>query len=1804
MSKASSDCGTPRIFNLFQSVDRAFKLSALCILVAAFVPASSVGAQCVGGAPDGIADVTEFCDDGNDAAGDGCTDTCTVEPDWSAANAISFSNSALDINDYSGASASWTFAGDNSWARQTVNTSSPTVGLFGVDAMRGTYAVELEVETTSDNDFIGIVLGFEDGDPSNSSADFLLIDWKQQDQNQTGTGVPATRGLALSHATGIPDTTDFWGHECPSASACVKELTRSATLGDTGWTDNFAHTFHVTYRADRLLVMVDGFVQFDVKPSDFPGEFPSNVFPSGEIGFYSLSQAQSTTRNIATIGASVLNFTTVNDGNVYVAAGSGATTINVADYLSDSDDSLDPNLILVTSVTGAATAVDPTSGALPGTIEVTPDDDSISTSYAITYTACDDHPIVPDCDTATVTVHYGIACGNSIVETGESCDDGNTATGDGCGATCLLEDGETCTSGAQCESTLCDTVGSNTCEPVNACGNGVVEGSEACDDGGTATGDGCDDSCLKELDESCSINAECASTLCDTVGSNTCEPVDTCGNGAVEGSEACDDGGTATGDGCDDSCLKELDESCSANAECASTLCDTVGSNTCEPVDSCGNGVVEGSEACDDGGTATGDGCDDSCLKELDESCGANAECASGICDLSEASPVCEPADTCGNSVVEGLEGCDDGNAVSLDGCSSTCFIEEGFGCSTGSQCETGQCDAGGLGCVFCLDDQSGTAIDTGCGGIAPYCVASGMFPFCSSACADDGSGATDIGCSGSDNACDVSGSNPTCVDCTETADCAAGDACDVSSNSCVEGCFDDTDCPDGNAPVCDTSVSSPGACVACINDQAGANPDEGCTNGALPVCNGASGEAGSACVFCLDDMSGGAMDTGCTAAGMALCDTSVAGGACVECLADEDCPGLKVCTDDDACDYPDSDDDGIRDDVDVDDDGDGIVDTEEGGGTDWSLDDDGDGVPDYTDPDAVTCADAEPDGICDALPIEVDADGDGLPNHLDLDSDADGLPDTTEGHDADGDGLADSVSVGDDDDGDGLDDAFDADCAGMLGACAADGIVAPLPDRDGDGAPDYLDADSDNDGLLDRVEGFDGDADGQPEALPSGEDADGDGLDDAFDIDQGGIGATGQDRDSDGRPDYIDQDSDGDGIADRVECADPTSCADSDGDGAPDFLDTDSDDDGIFDAIEGHDGDADGAPDFEPLGMDDDEDGLDDAYDLDMAGGVPATTPDRDNDGKPDYQDPDDDGDGVGSAFECPDPLSGCPDGDSDGTPDYLDPDTIPADTDGDGIPDEVECAGNIAGCVDTDDDGNPDHMDPDDDDDGVPTATECGVDPDACDADRDGKPNHRDIDSDGDGISDTVECSTTASCEDSDSDGTPDYLDEDSDGDGIVDLIEGHDADMNGVADRAPLDADTDGDGLDDAFDADNSGTSAPIQNTDGDAVPDFQDPDDDDDGSDTVFECADPGAVCPDGDNDGTPDYLDGDDRPVDTDGDGIPDVLECPAPGDPVGVPEDCPDTDDDGDPDFDDPDDDDDGIDTADENYDGDNDPSNEDSDGDGTPDYLDPDDDDDGEATLDECADFAAGCSDSDGDGRPDYLDVCGDDTVSVIDLASGWEECDDGNAVDGDGCDSSCRIESDVPDSDGDGIPDTVECPAPGNPLQPASCRDTDDDGTPDFDDEDDDGDGIPTADESPDGDSDPTDDDTDDDGTPNYLDDDDDGDGIDTADELDASNTLGDDDPDDDGLVNWLDTDSDGDGTDDGDEAGDENGNGIPDYLEELEEPQGPGRLILQGGRGVGCSVGAPGQGGSSGALLLLLLGFGLVIRRYRRS
>lgn len=157
-------------------------------------------------------------------------------------------------------------------------------------------------------------------------------------------------------------------------------------------------------------------------------------------------------------------------------------------------------------------------------------------------------------------------CSNAITEPGEICDDGNLQSGDGCSADCSFVDnlpnGADCSANGDldCASRLCDTTETlDTCEAANVCGNGRVEGAEACDDGNVAPGDGCSADCSAADSlpngAGCTANQQCASGLCDTIGDKVCESVNSCGNGLLEAGEDCDDGNVLAYDGCGESCV-------------------------------------------------------------------------------------------------------------------------------------------------------------------------------------------------------------------------------------------------------------------------------------------------------------------------------------------------------------------------------------------------------------------------------------------------------------------------------------------------------------------------------------------------------------------------------------------------------------------------------------------------------------------------------------------------------------------------------------------------------------------------------------------------------------------------------------------------------------------------------------------------------------------------------------------------------------------------------------------------------------------------------------------------------------------------------------------------------------------------------------------------------------------------------------------------------------------------------------------------------------------------------------------------
>ena len=119
-------------------------------------------------------------------------------------------------------------------------------------------------------------------------------------------------------------------------------------------------------------------------------------------------------------------------------------------------------------------------------------------------------------------------CGNSVLDTsiGETCDDGNFASGDGCSSACLVETGYDC--------------GTGTPSPcVTVCGDNIVVGTEECDHGAGGS-PSCTSSCTAVTGVSCTLNI--------------CSPI--CQDGIVVPIlEGCDDMDSLSGDGCSATCL-------------------------------------------------------------------------------------------------------------------------------------------------------------------------------------------------------------------------------------------------------------------------------------------------------------------------------------------------------------------------------------------------------------------------------------------------------------------------------------------------------------------------------------------------------------------------------------------------------------------------------------------------------------------------------------------------------------------------------------------------------------------------------------------------------------------------------------------------------------------------------------------------------------------------------------------------------------------------------------------------------------------------------------------------------------------------------------------------------------------------------------------------------------------------------------------------------------------------------------------------------------------------------------------------
>jgi cysteine-rich repeat protein len=230
---------------------------------------------------------------------------------------------------------------------------------------------------------------------------------------------------------------------------------------------------------------------------------------------------------------------------------------------------------------------------------------------------------------------------------------------------------------------------------------------------------------------------------------------------------------------------------------------------------------------------------------------------------------------TCGNNSVEGIEGCDDGNTSSCDGCSAMCFLET---CNDNNACTADSCHAA-FGCLHEAVANGTTCSD----GTACTTKDACLFGIC------DG---TPINCSAFDSQCTQGQCNPTTQQCEaapanegQSCDdgqyCSVGDSCAAGScagaardcselsGQCAQGVCNET------ADVCEALPINEG--LACDDGQT-CTSDDICTNGTC----GYPESAGCSCVPPCDCI------TLCVPDGAPICMID-------QCAAsDPDCAGLN----------------------------------------------------------------------------------------------------------------------------------------------------------------------------------------------------------------------------------------------------------------------------------------------------------------------------------------------------------------------------------------------------------------------------------------------------------------------------------------------------------------------------------------------------------------------------------------------------------------------------------------------------------------------------------------------------------------------------------------------------------------------------------------------------------------------------------------------------------------------------------------------------------------------------------------------
>ncbi len=197
---------------------------------------------------------------------------------------IDLSNWSVEGNPANG---NWVIAPDSLSVLQTIN-GAPTF-FVGPDILINTVVRgNLKVETTGDDDFIGFVFGYQRPVGNEDYFEFILLDWKQI--TQTWNPWTAQEGLTLSKVQGTvtgnlaSGSVPYWDH---SDSAFVVLDTDYGA--DRGWLDNTEYTFELIYESNRIRILIDSVMIFNI----------TGDFPAGRFGFYNYSQSSVRYRGFA-----------------------------------------------------------------------------------------------------------------------------------------------------------------------------------------------------------------------------------------------------------------------------------------------------------------------------------------------------------------------------------------------------------------------------------------------------------------------------------------------------------------------------------------------------------------------------------------------------------------------------------------------------------------------------------------------------------------------------------------------------------------------------------------------------------------------------------------------------------------------------------------------------------------------------------------------------------------------------------------------------------------------------------------------------------------------------------------------------------------------------------------------------------------------------------------------------------------------------------------------------------------------------------------------------------------------------------------------------------------------------------------------------------------------------------------------------------------------------------------------------------------------------------------------------------------